>query len=171
MWVRSLGWEIPGRRAWQPTPVFLPGESQGQRSLVGYSHRVVKSRTQLKWLGMHTCPGIQSSSCYSFLVMCSCRFVCLFVWLHSTHITFLSLEITHNKTLCRKTAFFLLHRLQGPESLSSLSWKVEGWLSTYFPVCFKLGISILHLCACVCVHTHTSTHRSPGHEVAHGCWP
>ena len=29
--------EIPWRRAWQPTPVFLPGESHGQRSLVGYS--------------------------------------------------------------------------------------------------------------------------------------
>ena len=25
------------RRKWQPTPVFLPGESRGQRSLVGYS--------------------------------------------------------------------------------------------------------------------------------------
>ena len=24
-------------RAWQPTPVFLPGESQGQRSLASYS--------------------------------------------------------------------------------------------------------------------------------------
>ena len=29
--------KIPRRRAWQPTPVFLPGESQGQRILVGYS--------------------------------------------------------------------------------------------------------------------------------------
>ena len=29
--------KIPWRRAWQPTPVFLPGESHGQRSLVGYS--------------------------------------------------------------------------------------------------------------------------------------
>ena len=34
---------IPGsrrfrwRRAWQPTPVFMPGESHGQRSLAGYS--------------------------------------------------------------------------------------------------------------------------------------
>ena len=27
----------PWRREWQPTPVFLPGESRGQRSLVGYS--------------------------------------------------------------------------------------------------------------------------------------
>ena len=29
--------KIPWRRAWQPTLVFLPGESHGQRSLVGYS--------------------------------------------------------------------------------------------------------------------------------------
>ena len=29
--------KIPWRTAWQPTPVFLPGESNGQRSLVGYS--------------------------------------------------------------------------------------------------------------------------------------
>ena len=28
--------KIPWRRDWQPTPVFLPGESCGQRSLVGY---------------------------------------------------------------------------------------------------------------------------------------
>ena len=31
--------KIPWRRAWPPTPVFLPGESHGQRSLVGYSPR------------------------------------------------------------------------------------------------------------------------------------
>ena len=29
--------KIPWRMAWQPTPVFLPGESHGQRSLAGYS--------------------------------------------------------------------------------------------------------------------------------------
>ena len=29
--------KIPWRRAWQPTPVFLPGESHGQRSLVSYN--------------------------------------------------------------------------------------------------------------------------------------
>ena len=32
-WVRKILW----RREWQPTPVFLPGESHGQKSLVGYS--------------------------------------------------------------------------------------------------------------------------------------
>ena len=34
-WVRSLGWEDPLEK--EPTPVFLPGKSHGQRSLVGYS--------------------------------------------------------------------------------------------------------------------------------------
>jgi len=29
--------KIPWRRAWLPTPVFLPGEFHGQRSMVGYS--------------------------------------------------------------------------------------------------------------------------------------
>ena len=40
-------WKIPWRREWQPTPVFLPGESHGQRSLVGYSPQDHKSRTWL----------------------------------------------------------------------------------------------------------------------------
>ena len=32
-WVRKIPW----RREWHPTPVFLPGESDGQGSLTGYS--------------------------------------------------------------------------------------------------------------------------------------
>ena len=32
-WVRKMPW----RKEWQPTPVFLPEESHGQRILVGYS--------------------------------------------------------------------------------------------------------------------------------------
>ena len=35
-WVWSLGWEDPRRKAWQPIPLFLPGECHGQRSLRGY---------------------------------------------------------------------------------------------------------------------------------------
>ena len=35
--VQSLGWKIPWRRKWQPTPVFLPGKSNGWRSLASYS--------------------------------------------------------------------------------------------------------------------------------------
>ena len=57
MLVRPLGWEIPWRRAWQPTPVFLPGESLEQRSLAGYygPMGVTKSWTQLKQVSTQAC--------------------------------------------------------------------------------------------------------------------
>ena len=43
-WVRK----IPSRRAWQPTPVFLPEESHGQRSLANYEPWGSQGQTQLK---------------------------------------------------------------------------------------------------------------------------
>ena len=42
-WLGKILW----RRKWQPTPVFLPGRSQGQKSLVGYSPWGCKDQTQL----------------------------------------------------------------------------------------------------------------------------
>ena len=36
-WVHSFDWILKWGRKWEPIPVFLPGESNGQRSLVGYS--------------------------------------------------------------------------------------------------------------------------------------
>ena len=38
------------RRKWQPVSVFLPGKSQGRGNLMGCSHGVAQSRTQLKRL-------------------------------------------------------------------------------------------------------------------------
>ena len=52
-WVRKIPW----RRARQPTPIFLPGECHGQRSLAGYSPQG-HSQTRLKHLSMYTrCKG------------------------------------------------------------------------------------------------------------------
>ena len=54
---------FPWRRAWQPTPVFLPGESHGQRSLAGYSPRRRKeSDTTEQW---STSTGSVQSFCPS----------------------------------------------------------------------------------------------------------
>ena len=41
------------RRAWQPTPVFLPGESHGQSSLAGCSPWGHKESDTTQWLSMH----------------------------------------------------------------------------------------------------------------------
>ena len=45
-WVRKIPW----RRAWQTTPVFLPEESHGQGSLVGYSPWGCKDSDMTWWL-------------------------------------------------------------------------------------------------------------------------
>ena len=39
--------KIPWKRAWQPTPVFLPGESHGQRSLAGCGHKKLDMTEEL----------------------------------------------------------------------------------------------------------------------------
>ena len=46
--VWPLGQEIPWRKKWQPTPVFSPRKTLGQRGLAGYSPWSRKSRTRLR---------------------------------------------------------------------------------------------------------------------------
>ena len=43
-WVRKIPW----RQKWQPSPVFLPRESHGQRSLAGYSLSSVQSLSHVR---------------------------------------------------------------------------------------------------------------------------
>ena len=52
-WVEKIPW----RRKWKPTPVLLPGESHGQRSLVGCSTWVHKESdtTELLNVCMYVC--------------------------------------------------------------------------------------------------------------------
>ena len=51
---------IPWRKEFLPTPVFLPGDFHGQRSKVGYSPWVARSWTQLEGLtlSLHFKPWI-----------------------------------------------------------------------------------------------------------------
>ena len=44
-----------GDSEWPLTPVFLPGESHGQRSLEGYSPQGSKESDTTELLSMHTC--------------------------------------------------------------------------------------------------------------------
>ena len=65
-WLGGNPWvgKIPRRRKWQPTPVFLPGESHGQRSLAGYSPRGHKELDTLKLLSRYT----STHSSLSFMI-------------------------------------------------------------------------------------------------------
>ena len=49
--------KIPWRRKWQPTPVFLPGKSHGQRSLAGYSPWGRKELGPAAWLTLFSDSG------------------------------------------------------------------------------------------------------------------
>ena len=78
-WVTSLSLFtfLHWRRKWQPTPVFLPGESQGWGSLVGCRLWVTQSWTRLKQLSSSSSSiDIYWCWCYSFKYLFS-----LFCWL------------------------------------------------------------------------------------------
>ena len=53
------------RRKWQPTPVFLPRESQGRGSLVGYVYGVAQSQTQLQRLSSSSSSSSSSRPLYN----------------------------------------------------------------------------------------------------------
>ena len=62
-WVRKIPW----RRKWQPTPVFLPGKSHGQRSLAGYSLWGRKESDVTEWLSMctHNCSTCEAQGSFN----------------------------------------------------------------------------------------------------------
>ena len=68
-WVRKIPW----RRAWQPNPVVLPGESHGQRSLVGYGSWGCKESDTTERLNNHKMcvwlNNIFQSKCKSVVIL------------------------------------------------------------------------------------------------------
>ena len=66
--------KIPWRRAWQPTPVILPRESHGHRSLAGYSPwgPEESDTTKATW---RACTGIH-------IYICVCVCVCVYIYIY-----------------------------------------------------------------------------------------
>ena len=63
--VRSLGWEGPWRRAWQPLQYFCLENPHRQRSLVGYSPWGCKESDVTGWLSAHLYEGHDEASLVS----------------------------------------------------------------------------------------------------------
>ena len=91
-WVRKIPW----RRKRQPTPVFLPGESHGQRSMAGYSPQVTKSRTWLKQLSTSTYKACRLTSLLLYNLKAR-----VFVWSKDI----LSITTNHNSIYWTFTRF------------------------------------------------------------------
>ena len=88
--------KIPWRRAWQTTPVFLPGESHGQRRWANV-HGVRKSWIQLRQLSM---PAFTSFHSY-----CD-------IWLAHT--------------LAKYVVLFFFFELRNPSQNPTVRWKING---------------------------------------------
>ena len=76
--IQSLGQEDPLEREWQPTPVSFPGESHGQRSLVGYSPRGHKESDTMECTHTHTHSRLLSIELFN----CSNSFPANFLLFH-----------------------------------------------------------------------------------------
>ena len=69
--------KTPWRRAWQLTPVCLPGESHGQRSPWTAVRRVAKSQAELKQRSTHTQIGqlLLSFRLFTCGIQAGCHYV------------------------------------------------------------------------------------------------
>ena len=78
------------RRAWLPTPVFLPGEFHGQRSLMGCSpwgHKESDQTERLTHTHTHT---------HTAALQCCVSFRCTMKWISNMHTYMPSLPTTHH---------------------------------------------------------------------------
>ena len=77
-WVRKILW----RRKWQPTPVFLPGESHGQRSLVAYSPWGRKESDTIEQVHLLSSNGVGRRKAETAGEVCCWFLPVLFAFLH-----------------------------------------------------------------------------------------
>ena len=101
-----LGGKSPWRRAWQPTPVCLSGESHGLGSLMGHSpvesQRVRHDWNNLAWTHAQTHAWVHWISCY-FIFQSTSLHTLMYVYT-----CFLTVQLSQVWTLFGMSAVFLI---------------------------------------------------------------
>ena len=116
------------RRKWQPTPVFLPGESQGRGAWWAAVYGVAQSRTRLKQLSSSNRSRIEAPTAAGMCVQSHSRdsnsnLSCFVMWVHSRHC------ITVLPTVTKSV--LVRNRLIDPGTRSVVAtgqW--EGWIKS-----------------------------------------
>ena len=117
MRVPPRGQEAPWRRKWPPTPVFLPGESHGRRSLQGYSpwgHRRVRYNSATKQQEQ-LAYGVVLILLYSRVIQ-----LCIYIYTHTHTYTHIHLHILFHCGLCQDIEYNFPCFAVGPCCLSIL---------------------------------------------------
>ena len=123
IWVRSLGWKMPWRRKWQPTPVTLPRKSHGQRSLAGCSpwdHKEsdTTEQTHFHWDKTGTIIGKQW---YKKIQLIGNLWIIIFLRITFAHSHTQKLHMCNNDIICMKITEY--HSLVMTETLLWLQLK------------------------------------------------
>ena len=155
-WVRKIPW----RRAWQPTPVFLPGESHGQRSLAGYSSSGCKEWDTMEWLTVSLSRGCMYLGGKNECMLRMGNFIICKVNLNGVYFfdrlkrfrvfcCWLGLS-PFNISLCWKAIDFLNY-WTFPRLTSWLPWLSSGSMKTFhasYSICWEslLYVSFPYLC-------------------------
>ena len=128
---------MPWRRKWQPTLVFLPGESHGLRSLVGYSPQGSKEldRTERLHFHFHGMMILPFSS-----------------WCPALHMCLLLSPIPHEELQAA-----LLIPSFSPVPMATPSINAEMWLQGWVVFCFFFSGSFLKWTVDAAVFAHPST--------------
>ena len=128
-WIGKISW----RWELQPTPVFLPGEFHGQRSLVGYSPRGRKELDTTEWLTLSL-------------------FRCIYTFLPPTPNSFPSQPITRYR-IHIPVGLVLNYRYWDPETLSGLglcydSCHFDSWIfwDRFVHLFINWAPPVSHLC-------------------------
>ena len=105
-WFRKSLW----RRKWQPTPIFLPGKSRGQRSLSGYNPWGCKESDTPEWLSMCIIPYLDKKMSLGYY------------------------------NLCKLCPYFHVRVLQGKKKKSTFSTKLNlSWIEYWFKTNLRRG--------------------------------
>ena len=138
-WVQSLGQEEPWRRKWQPASVFLPGKSQGQRSLAGYSPWGQKESDMTEHT--HTCV----LSCFSHSIMLLHLFIGFFSVKNNSSSTWIFSTIFISMTFLDSPRLFFFNLYYPLQSVFSLMNARSRILTVVVPSC-----RLLQSFACPC---------------------
>ena len=151
---------IPWRRKWQPTPVVLPGKSQGQRSLAGYSPWGCKESDIIWQLNHHHQYVFVNPK---LLIYCSSSFP----FSNRGFVSYVcdSVSLFQNKFICiifLDSTYKWYHRMFVFLWLTSFSMIISGSIHVAENgiISFFSWLSSIPVCVCVCVHHIFFIHSS-----------